>query len=570
MWQLAGTFIGLALLVVLVMYFFSWRTNLALIEEATNELQIKSGIQISDKLTLFLDSAVENNQHNVLFAREKNYSALPKHWQTIFIDEILHSRDITNVAVANTAGEYFGIDRLNSGQLIHQTARHGASQDLIATIVNDSGEQGAVISRTSNYDPRTRPWFTSAATSRSQTWSDVYKHYSDDALQIAVSYPLFDNSNTLKAVLVSAVRLNHLSKYLKSIKVSNDSQIIIVDAKGLLVASTSDAPLYNIVNGATNRIEPRNSGDPLIRVMSGAVGEKPGEVVHVSHAGKKFTVNVAGFNHSYGLSWKIISAVPSEIYLGSLKQKQGNLYLSIGLLLLLSLGCSFWMGRRVVTPLVYLNKAVNDFRKGQLLSFKPLDRNDELGQLTASFVVMAEENTSLHEELRAKIHDLEEACKAHERSELKFRTIFNNTTDAVFVRSFAENGEAGPFIEVNEVACTRLGYSREELLRLSTEDINYSPTCQCLENIRKIILEQGKAVFETAHRTKDGRAIPVEISSHLFRLDGRPVILSVARDISERKKTEQDLTASNEKYRQLLQQQLTVFDSSPVGIISRP
>lgn len=540
MWQLSGLLIGQALLILLVMYFFSWKSNLALLEEASHELLLKSESQISNKLTNFLDSALENNQYNLLFARQNNFSNLSEYWKKIFINEVLRSKDITNVAVAYPSGDYFGIDRRDSGQLIHQAAKISTVRELVSNKTDPSGVLGEEVSRATHYDPRTRPWYIVAITNRAQCWSDVYKHYADDTLQLAASLPIYDSANSLQAVLVSAVRLSQISQYLKTNKISADSQTIVVDSKGFLVASTSDTPLYHTETGSTKRIEPRNSDDPLIKIMGGFLGVASGTVRHARYGEKEFHVNVTNFNHPLGLSWKIISAVPTERHLGSLTKRLEHLQVTIGLLLLLSLLCSYWMGRRLVRPLLSLNQAVNDFSRG-LFTFKPLQRTDEIGALTTSFANMAKDNLKLSLDLQAKINELEKAFCAIGNSELKFRTIFNGTSDAIFVRSFTESGGVGPFLEVNDVACSRLGYSREELLKMSTEDINYSESCDCLENIRNKIAEQGQAIFEATHLTKDGRLIPVEISSHQFQLDGNPVILSVARDITARKQAEASL-----------------------------
>ena len=567
-WQLACLFIGQALLIVATMYLFSWKANVALIEDASNDLQVNSGVQISDKLTTFLGDALDNNKHNAALARENKFSTLPSHWKAIFFDNILHSKDITNVAVANVNGDYFGVDKRSSGQLITQISDRETGCTLVSTATNVVGEPVSEISRVPGYDPRTRPWYTSASKTKTQCWSEVYKHYSDDVLQIAVSYPLYDDDFTLKAVLVSAIRLTNLSRYLKTIRINNDSQIIIVDSKGLLVASTSNTPLFNITNGSTNRVDPRKSEDQLIRFMGNVMDGKRGKISQVVIEGKRININVTDYNHPLGLTWKIISAVPNDYYLGPLAHKQGSLYLSIGLLLLLlSLGCIHLMGQRMVKPLVNLCQAVNVFNKGMLFPFAPMRRKDELGQLTRSFELMARDNIKLHNELREKITDLEQANGAISESELKFRTLFNSTSDAIYVRSFLENGEVGPFIEVNDIACSRLGYTRDEMLGISTVDINHPTLGIRLDNIRNTLDEDSQTVFETTHLAKDGRVVPVEISSHQFTLDGNPVILSVARDISDRKNAEQELRESSQKYQQLLQQQLRIFDSSPVGIV---
>ena len=136
------------------------------------------------------------------------------------------------------------------------------------------------------------------------------------------------------------------------------------------------------------------------------------------------------------------------------------------------------------------------------------------------------------------------------QSERKFRQIFNNANDAMFLHSVDDNGMPGRFVEVNRVACERLGYSREELLNMSPRQLD-GPDGADLEEIMSPLVETGHVTFESVHLASDGSRIPVEISSHLFVMGGQERILSVARDITERRKTEKQLQTSLTHIREL-------------------
>jgi len=137
-------------------------------------------------------------------------------------------------------------------------------------------------------------------------------------------------------------------------------------------------------------------------------------------------------------------------------------------------------------------------------------------------------------------------------SEERLRILFNGINDAVFVHEGPENGNPGRFIEVNDPACERLGYSRNELLTMRPFDIDAPETVSNVPLMMERLYANGYAVWEGVHVHKDGTWIPVEIGNHLARLDGRQVIISTVRDISERKRAEDE----KEKLRaQLLQAQ---------------
>jgi PAS domain S-box-containing protein len=126
-----------------------------------------------------------------------------------------------------------------------------------------------------------------------------------------------------------------------------------------------------------------------------------------------------------------------------------------------------------------------------------------------------------------------EAERALKESEERNRLLLRNANDAVFVHDIRE-GRPGVFIEVNDRACELLGYSRDELLALDVSAVDTAEQSERTPAIVADLLKTGQAVFETEHLTKDGRRVPVEISASTFDMQGRPVVLSVARDISER------------------------------------
>ncbi|MCL4234691.1 MAG: PAS domain S-box protein, partial [Deltaproteobacteria bacterium] len=143
-------------------------------------------------------------------------------------------------------------------------------------------------------------------------------------------------------------------------------------------------------------------------------------------------------------------------------------------------------------------------------------------------------------------------------SEERFRQLFAGVTDALFVHEIRNDGSPGRFVEVNDPACRRLGYSREELLRMSPRDIDVPPPEGNELTPIGVQLRAGRFLtFEQVHVARDGRHIPVEISSRVFELAGRSMVMSIARDISQRKEAERALKESEERFRMLTEESLT-------------
>ena len=101
----------------------------------------------------------------------------------------------------------------------------------------------------------------------------------------------------------------------------------------------------------------------------------------------------------------------------------------------------------------------------------------------------------------------------------------------------------GNILEVNAAACRRLGYTREELLRLNTRDIDDPDLAAGFEARLRTQLSSGNLRCEGRHRTKDGRLVDVDINTSAIRFRGQPAVLAAMRDITDRKRAESRLQA---------------------------
>jgi PAS domain S-box-containing protein len=136
-------------------------------------------------------------------------------------------------------------------------------------------------------------------------------------------------------------------------------------------------------------------------------------------------------------------------------------------------------------------------------------------------------------------------------SEYKFKMLFNNANDAVFVTQLSQDKTYGDFIEVNEIACKRLGYTKEEFLLLSPSAIISQKSIDDYNLQMDRLLNEGHIIYDTIHKAKDRKLIHVEVNSHLFLFNDHLTVLSIARDITERKQNEEKLRRSSKLLREL-------------------
>ncbi len=136
------------------------------------------------------------------------------------------------------------------------------------------------------------------------------------------------------------------------------------------------------------------------------------------------------------------------------------------------------------------------------------------------------------------VQDVTARHRAEERlqeSEQRFRLLVEQAADG-----FELTDAEGRLIDVNGATCRQLGYSKEELLRLGVKDIDPVVSRETYAARFQELVNGDSLIFETTHRRRDGTTFPVEINTSVIRLGDELRALTLVRDISDRKREEQE------------------------------
>jgi PAS domain S-box-containing protein len=135
----------------------------------------------------------------------------------------------------------------------------------------------------------------------------------------------------------------------------------------------------------------------------------------------------------------------------------------------------------------------------------------------------------------------------------RYKTLFESVNAGAFLTDIKGN-----VIEANQKSCWLLGYDWEDLKKMNISNI--FPKSADWLSLSEEIFSKGGMNFESENINKEGKNFPVSVSTSLFKMDGKPVMLVLIWDITERKIAEEKIKSSEERYR-------CIFENSAIAIM---
>jgi PAS domain S-box-containing protein len=153
--------------------------------------------------------------------------------------------------------------------------------------------------------------------------------------------------------------------------------------------------------------------------------------------------------------------------------------------------------------------------------------------------------------------DHKRAIRAIMESESKYRRLFNSNRDAIFV--WKRTGKNHPFTDVNEKACSLLGYSRQELLSMDNASVLDHEGMATKQRAKDQFLDQGETIVEVNLISKTGESIPCEVTATSTEMDGIDHIISIVRDRRDKQRFDKETKEREARFR-------AIFEHSATGI----
>jgi PAS domain S-box-containing protein len=190
------------------------------------------------------------------------------------------------------------------------------------------------------------------------------------------------------------------------------------------------------------------------------------------------------------------------------------------------------------------------------------------GDLSMRVAVKGEDELSdLAGTINEMLTALERAQQALQESEERYRLLFDSGGDIVLVSELTDKGIPGRIIEVNDVACQILGHTKEEMLEMWFLDLTAFEDWGDFPQLAERLVAERQVLYEATSVARDGTRIPVEFSSHIFDLGGQPAVLSIARDITERKQAEEALERRNRELTMLYEASTAISSDLSLNVV---
>ncbi len=136
---------------------------------------------------------------------------------------------------------------------------------------------------------------------------------------------------------------------------------------------------------------------------------------------------------------------------------------------------------------------------------------------------------------------------AAQERDREFRALFNSAADELLVIDLR-----GRILEANPAACEMLGYTRDELLEIGPEHLDVPEEAARVPERWDELIRTGQIRFETRHLRRDGSSFPIEVNVRIMDFQGRPVALSIGRDISGRRRAMETIQRQRDEAQRFL------------------
>jgi signal transduction histidine kinase len=322
-----------------------------------------------------------------------------------FVIQIRHNPFLTYVSAGLNDGSYVGAHRElqnNTVQLFTALPHEGGLFNRYA--VTADNKRGELLEQGKSFNARTRSWFRNALKADSLAWYPIYKYYAYNSLGVGVAAPIYSEHGIFQGVLTADLALSQLNSFLKTLRIGKDGQAFLCTADGLMIASSRQDTLYQVVGDSVHLLHLTESSDPVLR-MAGAQVQAgiQDRQVRLEVQGAKHLLHLRTYHSSHGLDLLIGVVIPEHMYIQPIHRESWQALMVILFSGLLCTILSWLLARKLAQPLENLQIEANELAQRRWVQRNYASPVLELDALSNSFQRMAIELSESMQTLEQRV-----------------------------------------------------------------------------------------------------------------------------------------------------------------------
>ena len=334
---------------------------------------------------------------------------------------------------------------------------------------------------------------------------------------IGIGRVVMGSGGRARGVVAASTMLDQIRTLLIPAYLPEQAVVTLLNERGVVLARTRDDDAQSASTArdtaGTRAMLAEREG---VREVTGADG----------------VVRLSGYSTASKVPWHVYVGIPKNVALAGVQEQEGEAIVLGIASFIATLGIAGLLARRIAGPVIGLTADADAFASGNLAHRSRVNADGELGQLADTFNRMAVA-------LQKRSDDLTD-------SERRYRILFDTLPLPMWVYDL----RTLRFSAVNQAAVERYGYTHEEFLGMTVMDIRPPDEVPRLASVIRGMKYQRINAMSWRHRTRSGEIIDVEVTSDDLHVGRARARLVVAIDVTERKRIEAALSASQEQLRQ--------------------
>lgn len=376
-----------------------------------------------------------------------------------------------------------------------------------------------------NYDPRVRPWYVSAKKQRTSIWTDPYIFFSSKRPGITVASPVI-GPNGLRGVIGVDIEIEAISHFLSNLRIGENGAVMILNNKGQVIAHpNSELIKIEHDDGSLSFTSIDKINDPVAKAAFGELGKLTVLTLDheiksdFSHGGNDYVSTLIPVN-SDELPWTVAIYAPEDAFIGEIKSNRTrNIWIAAAIALATGL-IGLLLANKILKP-------VRDFANRAELATQFI--GPEMPPLPTTYPELEKAGDTLAQEIAQR-----------KMSEREYGLTFEMASRGMTQVSL----ETGRFIRVNSQLEDIIGYSADEMLEMTFEDILHFEENQNHVSFKDSIQDGFEYNKENRYVHKNGSQVWLRVNAILILNDvGKPLhAVATVHDITARKISEEKIT----------------------------